>query len=59
MIYKVFDLENETFLLYTGKSFCAVIGITERTFTNRWRLKTTLGIVVRNRWYIKEVAICE
>lgn len=58
MIYKVLDLENETFYLYDGKGFCSLIGISERTFANRWRLKDTAGIVIKNRWYIKQIELC-
>lgn len=55
MSYKVFDLENETHKIYDCKEFCKLIGISERTFTNRWRLKTTIGLTMKNKWYIKEL----
>lgn len=57
MLYKIFDLETETVYLYDGKGFCGLIGISERNFNNRWRVKETLGIVVKNKWYIKQIEL--
>ena len=60
MLFKVFDLEKETFEIYKSKpAFCKLVGISERNFNNRWRLKQTVGIVIKNRWYIKEIELCE
>ena len=59
MFYKVIDLENDSFVVYRGKGFCNFIGISEANFNNRWRARTTLGITVGNRWYIKEFEILE
>lgn len=59
MLYKVFDLETETVYFYKSKGFCVLIGISERNFTNRWRVKETVGIVVKNKWYIKQIEVCE
>ena len=58
-VFKVLDLETDTVLLYENKSFCKVIGIDEKNFNNRWRLKEGTGIVVKNRWYIKQVELCQ
>ena len=58
-VFKILDLETDTVLLYENKSFCKVIGIDEKNFKNRWRLKESLGIVVKNRWYIKQVELCQ
>lgn len=57
MVYKVTDLENETSYLYSDRGFCVLIGISEANFANRWRLKTSTGIVVKNRWYIKQIEL--
>lgn len=59
MLYKVIDLDTETSYLYKGRGFCSIIGISEANFLNRWRLKKSIGIVFNNKWYVKEVVICE
>ena len=59
MVFKILDLETEQTYFYLNKGFCALIGISEKTFNNRWRIKESLGIVVKNRWYIKQVELCQ
>lgn len=57
MLYEVTNLELGTSYLYTDRGFCALIGVTESNFANRWRLKTTLGLTFGHKWYIKIVNV--
>ena len=57
MLYKIIDLESEKVYLFSDKGFLEMIGVKEKTFNNRWRLKATLGIVFGAKWYIKEAEI--
>ena len=57
ILFKVIDLETEISALYEGRGFRLSIDVSEKTFLNRWKTKKTVGIVFKNRYYIKQVEV--
>ena len=56
-MYKIKNLETGAETFYSDKSFCTSRFTTVENFNNRWRKKTSAGIVVDGRWYITKVEV--
>lgn len=55
--FKITDLETGAVTVYGDRSFCPALKISERNFRNRWRSRTTAGIVFFNRYYVTKIEI--
>lgn len=56
-MYKLLDLETSETSFYESETFLEILGVTLENFKNRWRLKTSKGLVFKNKWYVCKVKV--